>query len=42
MEQMKRLEQKKEFEDMEVFEFIGYVSRTYTDAIMEKQKESKQ
>jgi len=42
MERMKRLEQKDEFEDMEVFEFIGYVSRTYTDAIMEKQQESKQ
>ena len=42
MEQMKRLEQKKEFEDLEVFEFIGYVSRTYTDAIMQKQQESQQ
>ena len=42
MEQMKRLEQKKEFEDMEVFEFIGYVSRAYTDAIMKKQQESQQ
>ena len=40
MERMKQLERKEEFEDPEVFEFIGYVSRTYTDAILQKQQES--
>ena len=33
MEKMKRLEKKEELKNMEVFEFIGYVSRIYTEAM---------
>lgn len=35
MERMKRLQGKKEIKDMDVFDFIGDVSRIYTDAMQE-------
>ncbi len=35
MERMRRLEQKDEVTDREIFDLIGYVSRIYVDAIRE-------
>ena len=35
VEKMKRLGRKREVENMELFDFIGYVSRIYTDAMHE-------
>lgn len=35
MDRMKRLAKKKEIEDMDIFDFIGDVSRIYTDAMQE-------
>ncbi len=36
---MKRLSKKSELKDSEVFDFIGYVSRLYTDALARKHRE---
>jgi hypothetical protein len=39
MERMAMLRSKKELGDMDVFDFIGYVSRIYTDAMHRHQKD---
>jgi len=39
MEKMKLLRAKKEITEMEIFDFIGYVSRLYTEAIHRNQSE---
>ncbi len=40
MDKMKRLIEKKEISDRDIFDFIGYVSRLYTDAINRARSES--
>jgi tRNA C32,U32 (ribose-2'-O)-methylase TrmJ len=38
MDRMKRLGNKEKVEKKEIFEFIGYVSRIYTDAMLESHR----
>jgi hypothetical protein len=39
MEKMKTLREKRNLTEMDVFDFIGYVSRLYTEAINRRQRE---
>jgi hypothetical protein len=39
MEKMSQLRAKKKIEDLDIFDFIGYVSRMYTDAIQRHQRD---
>jgi hypothetical protein len=39
MEKMQTLRAKKELTDMDIFDFIGYVSRLYTEAMRRRQSE---
>lgn len=38
MDRLRKLKGKSEVEDKDIFEFIGYVSRIYTDAIQENNR----
>lgn len=40
MERMSKLRGKKELTDMDVFDFIGYVSRLYTEAMHRRQSDA--